>query len=340
MVAVPSTISLALTRGHGRGKGGSNNGRDRGHIQNASNDQFAYPKPCCRICNRIGHMALDCYRWMDYSFQGRHPCAQLAAMAALFGSPTEQHWYVDLGATNHITNDINNLLVHSGFQGTKHVAIGNSQGLQISNTSSSILQTSHMNSFTLNDILHVPAISSNLLSVRKFSKDNNCMFVFDSDGFSIQDQTIRNIRFRGLSQNGLYPFPLFAAASPSSVINSTTFLGIKTTAGTWHQRLGHPTGSACHKLLVNLPYSGFSSTLFCKFCQMAKSCKLAFPISQFVTNKPLELIHSDVWGPSLSSSCDLKYYAIFIDDFSKYTWFYPLYFKSDVHRYLSLSNCK
>ena len=37
-------------------------------------------------------------------------------------------------------------------------------------------------------------------------------------------------------------------------------------------------------------------------------------------------------GPSpLSSSCGFKYYAIFIDDFSKYTWFYPMHSKSDVY---------
>lgn len=42
---------------------------------------------------------------------------------------------------------------------------------------------------------------------------------------------------------------------------------------------------------------------------------LPFSISETVTNDPLELIHSDVWGPSpLVSVCGYKYYVVFIDN--------------------------
>ncbi|KAJ8622015.1 hypothetical protein MRB53_030544 [Persea americana] len=64
---------------HGRGRGPKNNNRGRGNPIQPSN-----PKPCCQICNRTGHTALDCYHRMDYSYQGRHPPSQLAAMAASF----------------------------------------------------------------------------------------------------------------------------------------------------------------------------------------------------------------------------------------------------------------
>lgn len=49
------------------------------------------------------------------------------------------------------------------------------------------------------------------------------------------------------------------------------------------------------------------------------------------STKPLELIHSDVWGPApILSHFGFSYYLIFIDDFSKYTWLFPLKQKSDV----------
>lgn len=35
-----------------------------------------------QICLRVGHTALDCFNRINYSFQGRHPPAQLAAMVA------------------------------------------------------------------------------------------------------------------------------------------------------------------------------------------------------------------------------------------------------------------
>jgi transposase InsO family protein len=43
----------------------------------------------------------------------------------------------------------------------------------------------------------------------------------------------------------------------------------------------------------------------------------------------LELIHSDIWiSPALSTN-GYKYYIIFVDDFSRYTWLIPLKHKSD-----------
>lgn len=45
---------------------------------------------------------------------------------------------------------------------------------------------------------------------------------------------------------------------------------------------------------------------------------------------PLELVHCDVWGPSPKVSfLGFKYYIVFIDDFSRYRWIYPLKTKSD-----------
>jgi histone deacetylase 1/2 len=45
---------------------------------------------------------------------------------------------------------------------------------------------------------------------------------------------------------------------------------------------------------------------------------------------PLELIHSDVWGPSIASSGGFKYYVSIIDDYSHLCWIYLLKHKSDV----------
>ncbi|KAF9679666.1 hypothetical protein SADUNF_Sadunf06G0038300 [Salix dunnii] len=43
----------------------------------ASNTRSHSP---CQICKRDGHQALDCFNRMNYSFQGRHPPTELAAM--------------------------------------------------------------------------------------------------------------------------------------------------------------------------------------------------------------------------------------------------------------------
>ena len=46
----------------------------------------------------------------------------------------------------------------------------------------------------------------------------------------------------------------------------------------------------------------------------------------------LELIFSDVWGPTpLFSSDDYHYFVIFVDAYTKYVCYYPLIAKSDVY---------
>ena len=52
--------------------------------------------------------------------------------------------------------------------------------------------------------------------------------------------------------------------------------------------------------------------------------------SQTQANAPFAFVHSDVWGPFSPSTTGYKYYVLFIDDFSKFTWVISLYFKSKV----------
>ena len=73
------------------------------------------------------------------------------------------------------------------------------------------------------------------------------------------------------------------------------------------------------------------SHLHCEACRTSKSHKLPFSISVYKSTKPLELIHSDVWGPTpIHSHFGFSYYFVFIDEFSKYTWLFPLRRKNDV----------
>jgi len=42
----------------------------------------------------------------------------------------------------------------------------------------------------------------------------------------------------------------------------------------------------------------------------------------------LELVHTDIWGPaSVKATSGAKYFILFLDDYSRYTWFYPLHTK-------------
>lgn len=70
---------------------------------------------------------------------------------------------------------------------------------------------------------------------------------------------------------------------------------------------------------------------FCDSCQLGKSHLLPFNLSKSHATSPLEIIHTEIWRPApLSSPSGFRYYVVFIDEFSRYTWLYPLRQKSDL----------
>ena len=92
-------------------------------------------------------------------------------------SPVDPNWYVDSGATHHLTADIANLAAHSEYQGPDRVRMGNGTGLPIRATGASLL-CSPISSFVLKNLLHVPNITKNLLSVSQFTADNKILLEF------------------------------------------------------------------------------------------------------------------------------------------------------------------
>lgn len=115
---------------------------------------------------------------MDYTYQGRHPPTQLAAMVPQTNNELEdQQWFAESGANSHITSELENLTLQQyPFKGSEAVAVGNGGGLAIDNTCSTILTSSNSH-FHLNNILHCPKVATNLISIQNFCKDNDCYFI-------------------------------------------------------------------------------------------------------------------------------------------------------------------
>lgn len=96
------------------------------------------------------------------------------------------------------------------------------------------------------------------------------------------------------------------------------------TADLWHARLGHVS---YHKLKVmmaksmlkGLPQLEVRTETVCAGCQYGKAHQLPYDDSKFQAKAPLELVHSDVFGPVKQPSVrGLRYMITFIDDFSRY----------------------
>ncbi|KAL5851272.1 hypothetical protein ACOSQ3_006390 [Xanthoceras sorbifolium] len=72
---------------------------------------------------------------LDYSY----PRQNLNALMAAPSTVADPSWYVDSGATNHITPDFSNLSINNEYKGADRLAVGNGQKLPISHIGSSLV---------------------------------------------------------------------------------------------------------------------------------------------------------------------------------------------------------
>ncbi|XP_010545858.1 PREDICTED: uncharacterized protein LOC104818098, partial [Tarenaya hassleriana] len=147
---------------------------------------------------------------------------------------------------------------------------------------------------------------------------------------NVKDRTTGAILAQGTLHNGVYEWPTLSSPSLSSV---SAFSSVKSTVCAWHSRLGHPSVEILHKVLcrLSLPSSSSSSLSFhCEFCSINKSYKLSFFSSSVMSSRPLEVVFSDVWMSPIESFNGYRYYVVFVDHFTRYTWLYPLKRKSHV----------
>jgi hypothetical protein len=254
----------------------------------------------CQICGKSSHQALDCFHRMNYSFQGKHPPLQLAAMAAQSNAfyDEDQEWLVDSGANAHITNDLEKLTIQQPFEGNEMVAVGNGAGLKIDNSCAILLHNPSASSkFHLKNVLHCPNASANLLSIQKFCSDNDCHFILTSTHFFVKDNLTKATLLEGRSENGLYPLR-FKGHSHKSSRAFVALLGIRISALIWHFRLGHSANDVVSRVVkaFNLPVSSLNINKInlCDSCQLGKSKKQPFSSSTRQTVLPLNLIHTDV----------------------------------------------
>jgi hypothetical protein len=206
--------------------------------------------------------------------------------------------------------------MHEPYTSTDQIHAANCLGMGITQIGSSIVPTPTRN-LVLNNVLHVSSTHKNLISVHRFTLDNNTFIEFYSYFFLIKDRKTRKVLLHGPCKGGLYPLP----PSPSK-FGKLVFHGFKISIDRWHNRLGHPFHYIVRRVVSKnkLPCANFdySSGSMCDACTCAKAHQLSYQVSSSHSSTPLQLIFSDVWEHVVESFGHKKYYVSFIDDYSKF----------------------
>ena len=114
-------------------------------------------------------------------------------------------WLVDAGASHHVSMDLQNLASHSKYDDIDEITVGNGNNLNITHTSSTHLSSSSK-SFLLSNVLCVPSMQRNLLSVSQFCTTNNASIEFFHDCFVVKDLQTGAILLRESLKGGSYEY--------------------------------------------------------------------------------------------------------------------------------------
>ena len=122
-----------------------------------------------------------------------------------------------------------------------------------------------------------------------------------------------------------FHLPLVALVSVAAVSSILTL-------ALWHVRLGHTSFSQVYHL-VSRGLLGLVSTknFDCVLCQLGKQEVLPFNTSESMSIDIFDQIHFDVWRPSsVSSIGGSRYFVVFVDNYSLYSWIFHMKHRSEL----------
>jgi hypothetical protein len=172
------------------------------------------------------------------------------------------------------------------------------------------------NQWLLKEVRHVPDLRKNLISIGQLESEG-CISIFIDKVWKVTKGSL--VIEKGEKVGTLY---LCTGNTDSSISLAST--GVDTTL--WHHRLGHMSEKGMqilHKINL-LPDLKQIDLDLCEHCVYGKHKRVRFlRVGKEKKSERLELVHTDVWGPTqVSSLGGSHYYVTFIDDATRKTWVY------------------
>lgn len=303
-----------------------------------SNDKNKPRSPRCYVCNKLGHVAKDCFKRKknNNNFRRRNNDSRSNnykddnERTAFLGyyvpnqGPERNNWYLDSCASSHMTN---NKEAMENVKNTDHkiTAADNEQltATAVGDMPLVMNVNSYKEGITARDVLYVPKVAANLLSVSKIVKKGHSV-TFNQKGGIIKNDTGKIVG-KASEENGVYR--MHVVQQKAYLLNNPDISKI------WHRRLGHLNRKAMNILKDwSTGMDNFTrDDNICEVCVKAKDARKPFKSSMSQTNNKLELIHTDLCGPmEVGSLSGCKYLLTFVDDYTRKVYGYFLKEKSEV----------
>jgi hypothetical protein len=182
----------------------------------------------------------------------------------------------------------------------------------------------------------VDSLYYNLLYVSQLCKMGyNC--VFTEIGVIVFRRSDDSIAFKGVFEGQLY----LVDFNDNKAELDTCLIAKINMGWLWHRRLVHVGMKNLHKLLkgehiLELTNVHFEKDTVCSACQAGKQVGVHHPHKNIMTtDRPLELLHMDIFGLiAYISIRGRKYCLVIVDDYSRFTWVLFLQEKSQTQETL------
>lgn len=246
---------------------------------------------------------------------------------------------VDSGATCHLCNDREAFSSLQKPDSRMTVTVANSQRLEVQGIGTIHVRLTDVNgtSFTrtMENVKLVPDLTHNLLSVRRLAKVGHKTTFDEPDRGEIVFNTKPSHKVMLPLVNNLYELSAELVQKKDTAYN-TFEPESAATLQVWHERFGHSDKRKLIKLskeVEGMVITDIDTGLdvVCESCLRGKFKQLPYKERTDRATKPLELVHTDVHGPSrtLALYTGHQYAINFVDDFSRYTRVYTMKTKSE-----------
>lgn len=294
-----------------------------------SNETSVRKEIRCYKCKQIGHVKSNCP-----SLKSNNNQATPNVFSAIFLSGqtfNKNDWYLDSGASVHITANKNWFTEAIISKWPMEIQVADKTKLAVEcmgNLNITTVVDNKTFDVLVKDVLYVPDIATNLISVSQLIKNGNRV-IFDNDGCKI---------FRG---NQLIAKATLMDNMYKLNIETPEQCCLATVSGEiWHRRLAHINEKEL-KRMANGAVDGMIckgeiniNKHNCETCNEGKQTRLPFPHTGSHADNILDIIHTDLCGPMEEKSIGgAKYFLIFEDDFTKMAFVYFLKTKDEVFEY-------